>query len=171
MKNPTITEGKNAAYQLSGLIYGVTLDGVVDRNEFQALKDWCREYARICEQEPFHHLYEQIKPIIDEGKVNSEELEQVKTILRTFLAELGADGDPATNIHFLGGVFHGIVASGDVNTYEIYKLNKWLEKHSQLQTQSPIDELAELLKTVLEDKKVDEDEAKQLKDFFLKHMG
>ncbi|MBN7812991.1 hypothetical protein J0A68_18690 [Algoriphagus sp. H41] len=170
MENPNVTEGKNAALQLAGLIYGVSLDGVVNWNEFQALKDWCREYERLAEQENFQNLYSQIRPIIDDGNVNSEELEQIREILEDFLDRQGVEKDPSTNIHFLGGVFHGIVASGDVNTYEIYKLNQWLEKHSQLQSQSPLDELMEILKNVLKDNKVDDAEAKQLKEFFSTHL-
>ncbi|GAB3220157.1 hypothetical protein J0A67_05470 [Algoriphagus aestuariicola] len=169
MKTPTITEGKNAAYHLSGLIYGISLDGVVNRNEFQALKNWCRDYEPLCEMEAFQTLYTEIKPIIDNGQVNSEELTQIRLILGNFLEQFGGRTD-SSNLHFLHGLFQGVLASGDVNTYEIYKLRQWLEKNSELKAQAPFDELFELIDRVLEDEKVDDDEAKQLKAFFSKHL-
>ncbi len=169
MENPKITEGKNAAYQLSGLIYGVSLDGVINRNEFQALKNWCQEYEHLCEIEAFQKLYCVVKPIVDDGQVNSEELEQIRNILTGFLEQFGGRTD-SSNLHFLHGLFQGILASGDVNTYEIYKLNQWLEKNTALKTQAPYDELFWLVQRVLEDQKVDDAEAKRLKEFFSTHL-
>ena len=78
MNNPTNTEIKNAAFQLSGLIYGISLDGVINRNEYQALKSWCSEFEPLCELEAFQRLHQEIKPIIEDGKINTEEIEEIK---------------------------------------------------------------------------------------------
>ena len=170
MENSIDTEAKNAAFELSGLIYGITLDGVVNWNEFQVLKNWCRDYEPLCKIKAFQRLYEDIRPIIDGGKVNSEEMEQIKQLLIAFLEEIACEADQSSNLHFLKGLFHGVLASGDINTYEIYKLNQWLEKNSHLRAQSPFDEMFEIVDKVLEDKKVDDSEAKRLKEFFSKHL-
>lgn len=161
-------EIKNAAFQLAGLIYGISLDGVITKNEYEALKSWCRENEPLCELDSFQSLHSQIRPIIDDGKVNSEEIEELKSIINSFLAENGADNELAPNMYFLNGIFKGILASGDINTYEIYKLNQWLEKNEQLKKSTPFDELFALIASVLEDKKVDDEEAVQLKEFFSK---
>ncbi len=168
MKTPNTTEIKNAAFQLSGLIYGVSLDGIVDRNEYQALKDWCARFEPLCEIEAFQKLHDAIKPIIDDGKVNSEEIAEIKLILNGFLEELGAKNEDRPNLYFLDGIFKGILASGDINTYEMYKLNQWLEKNEHLKSQAPFAEMFEVIHEVLEDKKVDDAEAKRLKAFFSK---
>lgn len=166
MDNPKNQEIKNAAFQLAGLIYGISLDGVITKNEYEALKSWCQENEPLCELESFQNLHSQIKPIIDDGKVNTEEIEELKDILNKFLEENGADTSSAPNLYFLNGIFKGILASGDVNTYEIYKLNQWLEKNEHLKSSAPFDKMFSLIASVLEDKKVDDEEAKQLKSFF-----
>ena len=56
-------EIRNAAFQLAGLIYGISLDGIVTKNEYEALKSWCHENEPLCELESFQNLHNQIKPI------------------------------------------------------------------------------------------------------------
>lgn len=168
MPPKNISETQKAAFQLAGLIYGISLDGIVDRNEFLALKSWCGEFEPLCEKEEFQRLYSQIKPIIDDGKVNSEEIEEMKLILNKFLEELGAENMDTPNLYFLSGIFKGILASGDINTYEMYRLNQWLEKNNHLKSQAPFNEMFEVIEDVLEDKKVDDGEAHRLKEFFSK---
>ncbi|GMQ24339.1 hypothetical protein Aoki45_10210 [Algoriphagus sp. oki45] len=163
-------ETQKAAYQLAGLIYGVSLDGVVNKNEYEALKNWCSTNEPLCENENFQSLYEKIRPIVEDGKVNNEELEEMKNILREFVGDVGSEKLEKPNLYFLSGIFQGILASGDVNTYEIYRLNQWMEKNTHLQEHAPFDELFPLVKSVLEDKKVDNEEAMRLKEFFASHL-
>ncbi|MDO8966741.1 hypothetical protein [Algoriphagus sp.] len=167
MKNEEI---RNAAYQLAGLIYGISMDGIITKNEYEAMKSWCYENEPLCEMDSFQRLHSQIKPIIDDGKVNKEEIEELKDILNSFLEETGSINDKEPNLYFLNGIFKGILASGDVNTYEIYKLNQWLEKNEHLRKSTPFDELFSLIASVLEDKKVDDEEAIKLKAFFSAHL-
>lgn len=168
MNTSNNSETKKAAFQLAGLIYGISLDGIVDRNEYLALKSWCGEFEPLCEQEEFQKLHSRIKPIIDDGKINSEEIEEIKIILNQFLDDLGALGEEDGKLYFLNGIFKGILASGDINTYEMYRLNQWLEKNASLRNAPPFNELFEIIQSVLEDKIVDDEEAKKLKVFFSK---
>lgn len=168
MNTSNISETKKAAFQLAGLIYGISLDGIVDRNEYMALKSWCGEFEPLCEQVEFQRLHSRIKPIIDDGKINSEEIEEIKMILNQFLEDLDALSEEDGKLYFLNGIFKGILASGDINTYEMYRLNQWLEKNSSLRHTAPFTELFEIIQSVLEDKSVDDEEAKKLKDFFSK---
>lgn len=168
MFDPNDPETKKAAYQLAGLIYGISLDGIIDRNEYLALRSWCTEFEPLCEQEEFQRLHGKVNPIIEDGKVNAEEIEEIKIILSDFLDDLGAKNGLASNLYFLNGIFKGILASGVINTYELYKLNQWLEKNDHLKTSAPFDEVFALIQEVLEDKKVDDEEAIRLKAFFTK---
>lgn len=170
MNTPDISETKKAAFQLAGLIYGISLDGIIDRNEYLALKSWCQEFEPLCEREEFQELHAQIKPIIDDGKINSEEIEEIKIILNRFLEDLGCLDEKTCKLYFLNGIFKGILASGDVNTYEMYRLNQWLEKNTSLKDTAPYSELFTMIQSVLEDKYVDDSEARKLKNFFSKHV-
>lgn len=166
MTDPTNQEIENAAFQLAGLIYGISLDGIITKNECEALKSWCNENIPLCELESFQRLHRQIKPIIDDGNINSEEFEELKQILNEFLELNSAKNEEKPNLYFLNGIFKGILASGNINTYEIYRLNQWLEKNDYLKNSAPFDEMFWLITSVLEDKQVDDDEAVQLKSFF-----
>jgi hypothetical protein len=168
--NLTSKETQAAAYQLAGMIYGISLDGIVNKNEYQALKNWCATNEGLCENEAFQRLHGKISPIIEDGNVNSEELEEMKIILREFIGDVGSEKLDKPNLYFLHGIFEGILASGDVNTYEIYRLNQWLEKNEHLQGDSTFDELFGLVQSVLEDKKVDDEESRKLKEFFISQL-
>lgn len=164
-------ETQEAAYQLAGLIYGISLDGIVTKNEYNALKNWCNVHEGLCENETFQQLYSRVHPIIEDGKVNHEELEEMKLILREFVADIGSEKLDRPNLFFLHGIFEGILASGDINTYEVYRLNQWLEKNEHLRDHASFQELFELVHRVLEDQKVDDDEAKLLKSFFTDQLA
>lgn len=170
MKTQINSETQKAAYELAGMIYGVSLDGIVNRNEYEALKNWCFQNEVLCQHETFQRLYTQIQPIILDGKVNHEELAEITAILKDFLGEFETEESKHPNLYFLNGIFEGILASGDVNTYEVYRLNQWIEKHGHLRSSAPFDELIPLVESVLEDQRVDDHEALTLKKFFSTHL-
>jgi len=163
-------ETKKAAFELAGMIYGISLDGIVNRNEYEALKNWCFQNEPLCEHESFQKLFDKIRPIILDGVVNHEEMESIIVLLKSFLGDYEADQFKHPNLYFLNGIFEGILASGDINTYEIYRLKQWLEKNTNLRKEKPFDELIPLVESVLEDQKVDDYEAVQLKEFFKNHI-
>lgn len=170
MKTQNNSETLKAAYELAGMIYGISLDGTVNRNEYEALKNWCFHNESLCQDSTFQKLYEKIQPIILDGKVNHEELHDLNQILKSFLGDFESEEVKHPNLYFLNGIFEGILASGDINTYEIYRLKQWLEKNSNLKGESPFDELIPLVESVLADQKVDDQEAIQLKEFFKNHI-
>lgn len=95
----------------------------------------------------------------------------MKLILREFVADIGSEKLDRPNLFFLHGIFEGILASGDINTYEVYRLNQWLEKNEHLRDHASFQELFELVHRVLEDQKVDDEEAKLLKSFFADQLA
>lgn len=170
MKNPNNQETTQAAFELAGMIYGISLDGVVNHNEFEALKNWCHQNECLCDNPSFQDLFEKIHPIILDGSINHEELDEINSILKSFLGDFEEEQAHHPNLYFLNGIFEGILASGDVNTYEIYRLNQWMEKNKHLENESPFDELLPLIKSALADQKVDDQEAAILKSFFQTHI-
>jgi hypothetical protein len=164
MKNPTASEIQNAANQLAGMIYGVSLDGMVSRSEYEALKAWCRDHEPLCEIEGFQKLHNQINPIIHSGIVTSEEIEDIRLILEKFLSENGTPiNENNPNLFFINGVFQGILANGEVNKQEAYKLEKWLEKNVNLRSQAPYDALYLAVHKALENGKINHEESNELR--------
>lgn len=170
MKTQSNEKTNQAAFELAGMIYGISLDGMVNRNEFEALKNWCTQNECLCGNQSFQDLFEKINPIIQSGTINHEELDEIKEILKSFLGDFEEEQSHHPNLYFLNGIFEGILASGDVNTYEIYRLNQWLEKNKHLEEESPFDELFPLIRSALADQKVDDQEALELKSFFKTHI-
>ncbi|MFC3414962.1 hypothetical protein [Algoriphagus hitonicola] len=160
------TQIQNVAYELAGLIYGISLDGHVNKNEFDKLKTWCENHEHLCEQEEFKVLHEQVNPIIQSGIVTNEEIADLKDILNDFLKKTGAHEDEKLNLFFLHGLFEGILASGEVNTYEVFKLNQWIQKNEHLKDQKPFDELHQMIGQVLKNHRISNEDGVKLKSFF-----
>jgi hypothetical protein len=152
---------------LKGIIHGISSDGRITRGEFNELKLWCQAHEGICEEPPFKEFYDQIKSIIDDGTMTSEEIWEMETILKKHETELSVPESTEAKIEFLQGVCYGILADGQINKYEITVLKKWLEENSMLLVLSPFKEMHALLTAVMDDAKVDLEEEKELKKFFL----
>ncbi len=166
MEKAKSTEWKNAATELAGMIYGVSLDGVVTRNEYETLKNWCADNESLCEHEPFNGLYSKIKPIVDSGSVNKEELEEIEDILNKFLEKIGSKQRVEdSNKLFIKGLLKGILSSGDINDQEVYKLKQFLENQDDENLKSKFNGLKELIDKIWEDGKVDDAEFRILKDY------
>lgn len=166
MEKPNNPNFQNAAKELAGLIYGVSLDGVITRNEFAAIKNWCNSYEPLCSYEPFQHLHDRIKPIIDAGKMTSEELDEIENSLNLFLKEIGSKEQiNKPDQIFINGMFQGILSSGDINDQEVYKLKIFLEKEGNEKIQQEYAGLYELIQKIWSDGKVDDAEFRILKDY------
>lgn len=166
MEKAKSTEWKNAATELAGMIYGVSLDGVVTRNEYETLKNWCADNESLCEHEPFNGLYSKIKPIVDSGSVNKQELEEIEDILNKFLEKIGSKQRVEdSNKLFIKGLLKGILSSGDINDQEVYKLKQFLENQDDENLKSKFNGLKELIDKIWEDGKVDDAEFRILKDY------
>lgn len=160
------TQIQNIAYELAGLIYGISLDGHVNKNEFDRLKAWCENHEHLCELEEFKVLHEQVNPIIKSGVVTNEEIEDLIDILNDFLEKTGSQNPEKLNLYFLHGLFEGILASGEVNTYEVFRLNQWIQKNEHLKDQKPFDELHQMISQVLKNHRISDADGVKLKSFF-----
>ncbi|MCS5489805.1 hypothetical protein [Algoriphagus limi] len=166
MEKPNNPHFQNAAKELAGLIYGVSLDGVITRNEYAALKSWCGQYEHLCSYEPFQHLFTRIKPIIDSGKISVEEIDEINESIDHFLEEIGSNNTSHNPDQiFIDGMFQGILSSGDINDQEVYKLKSFLELEGNEKIREEYSGLYELIKKIWSDGKVDDAEFRILKDY------
>ncbi|MHB8077614.1 BRCT domain-containing protein [Desulfosporosinus fructosivorans] len=69
-------------------------------------------------------------------------------------------------MQILHGILHGILADNILTDEEIIKLSDWINEHDYLNGIYPYDEIKSLLKSVLSDGVIDEDEREMLKAFF-----
>lgn len=152
---------------LKGIIHGISSDGKITRGQFQELKLWCQAHEALCEESPFKEFFEEIKSILDGGKMTSEEIDEMKTILKKYESQLSVSESVEERIQVLQGICYGILADEQVNKYEIYALKKWLEENNTMLGISPFKEMHALLTEVMDDSQVDIKEEKELKKYFL----
>jgi hypothetical protein len=62
------------------------------------------------------------------------------------------------SLHSLVGLLYGISADLTINNTEIYFLNTWLSEHEALEVLHPYNEIIPVLRTVLDDGMISEEE-------------
>ncbi|MCH6233286.1 hypothetical protein [Cognataquiflexum rubidum] len=152
---------------LKGIIHGISSDGRITRGEFTEMKLWCQAHQELCAESPFKEFFAEVKTILDGGKMTSEEIMELKAILKKYETELSVSESTEAKIHFLQGICYGILGDEEINKYEVTVLKKWLEENDSVLGRSPFKEMHVLLSRVMEDGKVDIEEEKELKKYFL----
>lgn len=152
---------------LKGIIQGISSDGRISRGQFEEMKLWCQAHAGLCDESPFKEFFAEIKSILDGGRMTSEEIVEVKSILNKYDSLLSVSETVEAKIQMLQGICYGILADEQINKYEIYVLKKWLEENNSMLTLSPFKEMHAILTDVMDDGQVDIEEEKELKKYFL----
>jgi hypothetical protein len=150
-----------------GIIYGISSDGRITRGQYEEMKLWCQAHEGLCQESPFKEFFEEIKSVLVGGTMTSEEIDEMKTILKKYESQLSVPETVEARIQMLQGICYGILADEQINKYEIYVLKKWLEENSTTLGLSPFKELHALLTDVMVDGQVDIKEEKELKKYFL----
>ncbi len=152
---------------LKGIIHGISSDGRITRGEFNEMKLWCQAHEGLCEESPFKEFYTEVKEILNGGTMTAEEIFELKTITKKYESELSISESTEAKIQFLQGICYGILADGEINKYEVQVLKKWLEENATVLDRSPFKEMHRLLIAIMDDGKVDIEEEKNLKKYFL----
>jgi len=152
---------------LKGIIHGISSDGRITRGEFNEMKLWCQAHEGLCEESPFKEFYTEVKEILNGGTMTAEEIFELKTITEKYESELSISESTEAKIQFLQGICYGILADGEINKYEVQVLKKWLEENATVLDRSPFKEMHTLLIAIMDDGKVDIEEEKNLKKYFL----
>ena len=164
--NPNMAD-KTAYNNLKGLLEGIAADGRISSSEFQALKSWCQTHQQLADQKKVFGLFHsKISKIVADGKVTSEEIEEMRQVLRKYEYYFNIADDLKADLHFLQGICYGIMADGDINKYELHMLKQWLSDNAPIKTTKPFNEIYGIIESVLEDGKIDDDEYKRLQAYF-----
>ena len=162
-------EQRKAVNTFLGILEGVSLDGVVDRAELEALKDWQEHYRRLSRRHPFNELLPAVDAAVSDGKLTDEEMEDLRWLCRQVTTDRYNDVITA-GIQSLYGLLQGILADREIDDEELRQLSHWLEEHSLLRGSYPFDEIYSLVSAVLEDGSVSPEERELLKAFFAEFL-
>lgn len=151
---------------LRGIIAGITTDTTVDQSEIQELTHWCELHNHLRDRHPFSEILPVVERACEDGVITEDESKDILWVCSSF-ADSGAYYDAVTStIQFLSGMIHGIMADGEISDKEVDSLNDWIKANDFLSGTYPFDELNSLLSSILEDKRIDEDERNTLLAFF-----
>lgn len=160
------SEAHKAFNSLRGIVEGISLDMKINQREINELDSWCDRHAFLANRNPFNDLISNIQTIISDNKVSIEEIEDIKWLCDKFRDGFVFYDECTSDLQVLQGVCHGILSDGTVSDEEVFELEKWLSDNQHLETYYPYDEISGLIKEVLHDGKIDEDERNLLKRYF-----
>ena len=157
-----LEKGLNSLY---GIWKGIEADNIINSKEIGYVKEWMNEHAEFNDRHPFNEISPKLNLILEDGIITKEEYEDFLWFLNKLLETQSFYDIDTTLIQELQGIITGIVSDEKINNEEIFYLNNWIEKHSNLKTRWPYDEIEALLTKILADNIVTNEERMELLKF------
>ncbi|EOJ9613670.1 MULTISPECIES: BRCT domain-containing protein [Serratia] len=152
---------------LINIIEGLTCDSKIDEQELLYLDTWLLE-SEIIKDNYFSKLIrEKIARILDDGIIEKSELDKFKSDLIEIQTKMLDIPDIdlysiESDKHLLEGLCKGVVANQSLNDAEIGYLNWFLTSNGALKSNYPGKDLYKLVKDILDDGVITEEERLQL---------
>ncbi len=159
-------EVEKAVNTLSGILKGIQLDNRISLKENKELLHWCDAHEYLSRSYPFKDIFNFTKKSLADDYLSKEEILDILWLCNQTSKEGGYYDSVTLKLQQLQGICHGILADGVVKEIEVIELNKWLEKHDDLKSYYPYDEIYSIVTDVLSDGKIDKDEQLMLKAVF-----
>jgi hypothetical protein len=158
---------EKAMNTLCGLIEGIISDGVINLKEYEALKNWCNQYEAISAYPPFDELLRLMQLGVREGPLSQETRDSLDWFCKKFLAKNKKTSLMTADRQFATGMMGGVISDDIINKEELKVLKEWLEDHKELRESWPDgDKAFKRIDVVLADEEIDEEEHRQLLEFF-----
>jgi NAD-dependent DNA ligase len=140
------------------------MDKVINDKEINELQKWSENQFYLIDHHPFKELMQLITETTDIAGFDVSIVIDMFNICQEFEENFYSHSN-SYDLQILNGIFHGILADGVVKDIEILELEKWLSENEHLAKLHPYDEVYSIVKTILKDRQVDDDERKRLKSF------
>ena len=151
---------------LRGIVAGITTDRAVTKEEMQELVHWCELHVHLRDRHPFSELLPVVESAISDGVITDDESQDILWLCGNFADNASYYNQVTSSIQFLAGMVHGIMADGELTDSEISALKAWMVANDFLTGTYPYDEIYTLLRAILADKVITNDEREQLLAFF-----
>ena len=152
-------------HSLSGIIQGILSDGIVNEAEISRLKKWVEENLIYKQYTLFARIIDTLTLILEDNVVDEYEQEKLKCLVTEYSSSK-LYCETTLGIQILQGIIDGISCDDTIYELEIIKLKGWLLDHDYLTGVYPYDKLLNIVKDVIEDGKIDEDEKCILLEIF-----
>lgn len=144
--------------ELLGILQSINYDKVINDLEINALKKWI-DINNNNGDPRFQEIIIKLNKIIEDNIITEEEKKDIIKITEQYY-ELGKN---LIGVNELVGIVEGIIFDNEINDAEINKLNEWINNNIQLSGTFFYDKIASVVKEVLSDGILDEQEKQQLK--------
>lgn len=160
------SQADKAINSLKGILLGINLDNIVNKDEIKELKNWVKKHHDLVLRNPFREFMLIIDSISEEDMGLTETIEDLYWLCQKYESDNYYYNTVTTDLQTLQGLCHGILADGEITDKEIFDLDRWLDDNEHLNTYYPYDEIRSLVLSILSDGKVTEDERLVLKAYF-----
>ncbi|HBZ9287980.1 TPA: BRCT domain-containing protein [Klebsiella pneumoniae] len=152
---------------LISIIDGILADGIIKDSEVLYLDTWLLEANEIISNGVIKGLSARVSDILYDGKVTSEEKHELKEMLVQIQRELLDIPDidlysVESDIHLLSGLCKGLIADRELSEQEVKYLSWWLTQNAALKNNYPGRELYVLVKDILSDGTITQEESTTL---------
>lgn len=153
-------------HTLEGIMEGISFDYKIDSKEVAFLNDWLLENIDKACFHPFNEVYPVVQKVVEDGIIDEEEKKDILWLCKKIRTENNYFDTITSDMQRLQAILGGIIADAVITKEELLNLRNWLSNHEHLRKCYPYDELEALIMSVLEDGKIDQNEHKELSNFF-----
>jgi len=159
---------QKAMNDLYGVIFGISCDKVIKKEENIAILNWMEENKEFKTDEEFGTCYNLLAAVLEDGIISKEEYYQLMGCISVHLSS-NLYSDVTLSMQVLMGIIKGIAIDKKINIKEAKELYKWMEIHAALKGNYPFDKIFTTLEAALDNGVIDEIEEKNLLTVF-KHF-
>lgn len=164
--NAKTTEMRRAMETFCGIVQGIVADGEVNTDELEDLRSWIKQHSSVREMYPVADAAELVQQILDDGEVDTSEAEEFISFADHVLRYTQGGADLVTaEMTELHGFLAGIVADAVISPEELEALRRWMTAHTGARDKWPYDETERLIRKILADGKVTQEEQSEFLAF------
>jgi hypothetical protein len=156
---------EKSIHSLLGLLRGISLDLKINEGELYFLSNWLSEHEVLEGLHPYNEIVPILRGALEDGVVSEEEREDLIWVCERLCSNQFYD-EVTTGLQELHGLLGGVVADGVISEDELRGIQDWMEDNEQLRKRWPYDEIESLIKSVMTDGHIDDEEHKLLTYFF-----
>lgn len=152
--------------RLLGILEGITIDYEINDEEIIALRKWLDTHAPLIHLKPFNELSLLLWKILEDGVIEEHEREELLEWCSETINNHGFLEDFTQIVRRLHGIISGALSDNIITVDELKGLNDWMMDYEHLNDFWSFNDLRKLIKKVLKDGIIDDEEQVLLKDFF-----
>lgn len=151
-----------AVNMLNGIISGIDADGTANSAEMAELVNWCSLHENLRNRPPFNELLPIIDRVVQSEVIDIDDKQEILFICREFTSDAKYYDIKTALQQTLNGILHGTLSDGVLSDKEILYLNSWMDESDFLTGTYPYDEIRDIIKQVLADSVITEEERGRL---------